>query len=226
VPPHIKIDPEIRPTGQYVSFVPDTDAVSILYVGLDGVDPLPSALLKDPRTFVLDTRGLAQGRYRFAAVGASAEGQQARTDFAVVVGTPGPTPPGPTPPGPTPPGPTPPGPTPSPIAAEGLHVLMLYESADLSTMPKEQLNAMRSAETMDYLNKTCPKEGSPAAPAWRIWDKDLNASNEDQVWKNALGRAHPTMPWIVLGSKEKGGFEGPLPKTQADLTALLKKYGG
>ncbi len=92
-PPAVDIPPEVRPAGQYVLFAPRTDAVSVEYVGLDGVEPLPAALLKDARTFVLDTRGLARGRYRFVAVAAGGTGEQARAAFAVVVGDPGPTPP-------------------------------------------------------------------------------------------------------------------------------------
>jgi hypothetical protein len=104
-PPKMNFPPELRPGGQYAELLPDTDAVSVSYVGLSGVEPLPGRWLSDKRVFLLDTRGLKEGRYLFAAVGASKTGEQARTDFAVVVGRPGPAP---VPPGPTPPDPTPP----------------------------------------------------------------------------------------------------------------------
>jgi hypothetical protein len=101
-PPRLVIPPEVKPSGQYAQLVPDTDAVSITYVGLDRVDPIPSAVLKDARLFLLDTRGLPEGRYRFVAVGAGKDGEQTRADFAVLVGdNPPPVPPGPGP-GPTP----------------------------------------------------------------------------------------------------------------------------
>jgi hypothetical protein len=101
-PPTLKIPPEIKPAGQYAMLAPDTDAVAVTYVGLDRVDPIPSAVLKDGRLFLLDTRGLARGRYRFAAVGAGKDGEQTRVDFVVNIGD-------------APPGPTPPDPTPGPI---------------------------------------------------------------------------------------------------------------
>lgn len=102
-PPSLKIDAEIKPAGQYATFTPSGDCVAVVYVGLSGVDPIPSAVLKDGRMFLLDTRGLAVGRYKFAAVGAGKEGEQARADFVVVVGD---VPPGPEPgPGPNPPKP-------------------------------------------------------------------------------------------------------------------------
>lgn len=108
-PPKVKIDNEVRPNGQYVRFTPDTDAVSVTYIGLDGVDAFPNEELKDSRRFLLDIRGLEQNRsYRFAAVASSKTGEQTRVDFLVVIGIPQPLP---TPPGPKPPpSPTPPAP--------------------------------------------------------------------------------------------------------------------
>src|SRR5690242_2957694 len=85
-PPLLLIPAEIRPNGQYVKFAPETTCKSVVYVGLDKVEPLPQDLLRDGRIFLLDTRGLAAGRYRFAAVGAAADGEQARADFVIVIG--------------------------------------------------------------------------------------------------------------------------------------------
>lgn len=87
-PPKLVIPAEVKPAGQYVEQLPETDAVSVQYVGLSGVDPIPSRVLNDPRLFLLDTRGLAAGSYKFAAVGSSKTGEQVRRDFAVVIGTP------------------------------------------------------------------------------------------------------------------------------------------
>ena len=102
-PPKIEIPSEVKPTGQYCNFSPKGDATSILYVGLSGVDPVPSLLLRDGKTFLLDTRGLQPGRYRFAAVASGPTGEQSRADFEVLIGDAPPTPPGPGPgPGPAP----------------------------------------------------------------------------------------------------------------------------
>lgn len=97
-PPSLTIPAEVKPAGQYARIAPTTDAVAVTYIGLSGVDAIPSDLLKDGRMFLLDTRGLAAGRYKFAAVGASKTGEQTRVDFVVVVGdAPPPFPPGPDP---------------------------------------------------------------------------------------------------------------------------------
>lgn len=104
-PPTLDIPPEIRPSGQYVQFVPKTDAVSVEYVGLDGIEPFPSAFLKDSRAFVLDANSLVKDKaYRFVAVAASKTGEQSRASFVVVNGkVPSPGDPDTPPPPPPPP---------------------------------------------------------------------------------------------------------------------------
>lgn len=104
-PPALEIPAEVRPVQGYARVGPKTDAVSVTYVALDGLFPFPSEELKDPRRFVLPTTGVRAGRYRYVAVAASKDGEQATAEFVVVVGdapnlppiTPGPQP-EPTPP--------------------------------------------------------------------------------------------------------------------------------
>ncbi len=216
-PPTLDIPPEVRPNGQYALFVPKTDAVGIEFVGLDGIDPVPTAVLKDARTFLLDTRGLRPARYRFVAVGSSASGELARVAFVLVVGDA-------PPPGPTPPGPTPDPPSPAPIPGAGLRVLLVYEAADLARYPAGQVAALYSQEVRDYLNAKCPK-GPGQQPEWRCWDKDVPTANESATWQNAMKRPRASTPWIIV-SNGTAGFEGPLPASVADLLALLRKYGG
>jgi len=87
-PPKLEIPTELKPTGDYVTHKPKTDAVSIIYVGLSGIDAFPSEFLKDSRDFILPTRGIPTGVYKFSAVAASATGEQVRQDFTVVIGKP------------------------------------------------------------------------------------------------------------------------------------------
>lgn len=100
-PPSIEMPGEVRPERGWVRLSPKTDAVSVTYVSLDGLEPFPSEELRDSRRFLLPVAGVSEGRYRFAAVAASKTGEQTRVDFVVIVGTaPSPTPP--TPPKPDP----------------------------------------------------------------------------------------------------------------------------
>lgn len=220
-PPSIDIPAEVRPSGQYARLQPKTDAVSVIYVGLDSVDAVPSDILKDGRLFLLDTRGLPAGRYRFAAVGAGKTGEEVRADFTVVVGTP-PLPP--VPPGPNPPVPPVP-PTPVPIPGDGLHVLMIYETGDVSKLPAAQANVLYSSNVRSYLNGHSPLGPDGKTHEWRVWDKDVDASAESKLWQDAMKRPHASVPWIIV-SNGKTGFEGPLPSSVDDTIKLLKVYGG
>lgn len=98
----LDIPAEVKPAGGYARFTPKTNAVSIVYIGLDGIDAFPSEELRDPRRFLLPVGAVQAGRYRFAAVAAGRDGTQQRADFVVVVGDapvpiPGPQPPTPGP---------------------------------------------------------------------------------------------------------------------------------
>lgn len=121
-----------------------------------------------------------------------------------------------------PPGPNPPGPNP-PMPGQGFRVLIVLESRDLSTLPSSQIAALTAREVREYLNAKCVKEGNQ--PEWRIWDKDTDISRESDHWKEAMKRPRTTLPFILV-SNGKDGYEGEMPKTTADLLALLKKYGG
>jgi hypothetical protein len=210
--PRLKIDAEVKPAGQYATFVPDTDCKAVTYVGLSGVEPIPSAVLLDARLFLLDTRGLQPGRYQFAAVGAAGD-RQIRADFAVVVGVPPP----PQPPGP---GPQPPGPGPTPNPTTEPTVLIVYETAELSKLPRAQLDALYDKQTRDWLDRKAPAR-------WRIWDENVPTNNVDKIWQDLMKRPRKSLPWIVMSDAVGNiAFEGPLPGSSQDLMALLKKYGG
>lgn len=129
--------------------------------------------------------------------------------------------------GPTPgpgPGPTPP-PVAPPIAGEGFRVLIIEESGDRAKLPAEQLAILFSKEVRDYLRSKCAKDKDNPTGAWRIWDKDSDASDETQSWQDALKRERKKIPWLIISHSAKGGYEGPLPANVADMMALLRKWG-
>jgi hypothetical protein len=196
----------------------------------------------DKQRNVYGSVGFAQpGEYGFlvVATGTTADGKDLDVDIATVLVIldafppsplpPTPTPPIPIPPAPTPtptPTPTPPTPTPSPapIDGKGLHVLMLYETGELSKLPPNQKNAMYSKAVRDYLRAKCPVDDD-GQTTYRMWDKDVDASGDKKKWQDAKARPHTTLPWVIISS-EKGGYEGPIPGTPEEFLALLKKYGG
>jgi hypothetical protein len=140
--------------------------------------------------------------------------------------TPGPIPPTPTPtPGPPTPGPTPPTPTPAPIPAPGLHVLMVYESGELSKLPPAQLSVLYAKSIRDYLQAKCPVGPDGKTKEWRIWDQNTDASGDAPVWRDAMKRPRTSVPWIIV-SNGTSGYEGPLPASIDEALKLLKQFGG
>lgn len=136
-------------------------------------------------------------------------------------------------PKPEPPKPDPQPPGPQPMPSEGFRVLVLRETKDLSNLPPEQVSIFSSSEVRMYLNSKCIKENGQ--PAYRMWDKDVDASREAETWKIALNgvlngdKAHniskaTSLPHILL-TNGKEGYEGPLPKNVDEMMALLKRFG-
>lgn len=127
----------------------------------------------------------------------------------------------PVPPGP---GPGPKPPEPAPIALPGYRVLFIEEKSDRQKLTIDQFNAMFGASSVNWLNANTVKEGNQ--PGWRVADKEATlASEPGQHWRDALKRrpANFETPWIII-SNGTTGFEGPLPKTKAELDTLLQKY--
>jgi hypothetical protein len=214
----LKIPAEVKPAGQYARVLPETDCLSVVYIGLDAVDPIPSDVLKDGRLFLLDCRGLAAGRYRFAAVGADKDGATVRADFAVLVGD--------APPGPAP-GPGP-GPTPPPTPVAGLHVLVLYESGELTKLPAAQQNVLYAKSVRDYLNAHTPAGPDGKTHQWRMFDWDTDVAAEAKDWQALMARKpdKAKLPWVVVAGDRGVAYEGPLPATADEMLKLLAKYGG
>lgn len=146
-----------------------------------------------------------------------------------VVPTPGPGPgPSPTPkppdpaPPPTPDPPKPPEPlVPAPIPADGLHVLIQYESRDRLT--PEQHSIIYGKEIRDYLNSKCPLGPNGKTHQWRIWDKDVTGYDDSKLWGDAQKRAAAKGGWIII-SNGRTGYEGPLPASVEETIKLLEKY--
>lgn len=222
VPPSLEIPAEIRPTGQYVILLPKTEAVAITYIGLSGIDPMPSVLLKDPRTFALDVRGLKEGKYVFAAIGSKAD-DHTRVDFSVVIGE--------RPDVVTPTDPNhPPVPQPGkPLA--GLRVLVLQETSPSTGLPRTQLEAIQSRQVIEYLDsKAISQDGKTRR--WRKFDPTVAVTNLPKEWQDlrAAAQVIGEQPWVVIagldGGVEKVFYQGPYPQNVEEALAFFKRWGG
>lgn len=147
-------------------------------------------------------------------VGVTGEAELVRQMLAVV----GPRPP----PGPKPDEPDPPKP---PIPADGKRVLILYESAEMSTYPQSQVNQFTSSTLREYLRTHCSPGPVNGTPEFRIWDKDTDLTNVPQVWRDAMALPRGTLPQLIVSNGVEG-FSGPLPATEAETLAIVKKYLG
>lgn len=108
--------------------------------------------------------------------------------------------------------------------ADGLHVLIVYESAGGNEkLTRDQYGAIYGKQFRDYIEAKCVKVNG--TPQRRIYDKDVVFVNESLLWQNAMKRPRVTLPWIAVGNG-LNWHEGPLPKTEAELMELMRKYGG
>lgn len=177
-------------------------------------EPIPEGLL------IIGTR---QGESIIGAVAVNGGKIVGPIWTRITVGPPiPPTPPTPPVPPVPPVPPTPPTP-PAPIPDAGLHVLIKFETADLSKYPPAQALILTAQPVRDYLASKCAKDGS--TPAYRIYDKDVDTTAEAPWLKAAMQIPAASLPWIVI-SDGKTGVSQPLPATVDDTLALLKKYGG
>jgi hypothetical protein len=132
--------------------------------------------------------------------------------------------PTPTPPPPPVPGPGPgPGPGPAPIPAAGLRVLIVFETADATSLPAGQRNVLYSQAMRTFLDSKCPLGPDGKTHEWRIYDADVVGAEEP--WKSAMSRPRTSLPWVVI-SNGTSGYEGPLPSSVEEMKTLVSRYAG
>jgi hypothetical protein len=225
-PPRLEIPQEIQASGEYVSFVPDTDAINVAYIAQSGVEPFPSGMLRDQRAFLLPVRGLKDGKYGFVAVGVKGD-EYTRRDFVIVVGkvvVPPIPPKPPIPPTPPKPKPEPPKPVPkvdsAPTKTDGLYVLFVYETGQRVT--QAQFNVMYGLKVRSWLDVNTEQEGKQ--PQYRLIDQNQVPTTEP--WVSALKRNRISLPWVVIMSGKQFVHEQPLSLTgtEDEFIDILKKY--
>tara|TARA_R100000951_G_scaffold70820_1_gene59715 strand:- start:1483 stop:2268 length:786 start_codon:yes stop_codon:yes gene_type:complete len=110
-----------------------------------------------------------------------------------------------------------------PIAEDGLRVMIVVESSQISQMDPKQREILFNLKTRTYLNRRCIK-GEDGQPSWRIMDPDTEFPDGcDSIWCQALARDRETVPWLVV-SNGKTGVEMPLPKTMNDFLEVVEKF--
>jgi hypothetical protein len=121
------------------------------------------------------------------------------------------------------PTPKPPGPSPTPTGE--FRAVFVYESAALSTIKPDQLEALYSMEIRDYLDTHCAKGADGKTPERRFWDQNQDVSKDSAQLAKLFSRPRKSLPWFIIARGSSVVFEGPVVDAASTL-ATLKKYGG
>jgi hypothetical protein len=129
------------------------------------------------------------------------------------------------------PGPAPVPPDPKPVPPDPVgkfsKALIVYETADLSKMARPQHAVLFAKSVRDHLQAKTSLEPDGKTRAWRIFDKDVDASTDSRGWKELLARPRASTPWIILTDGAGAVIhEGPLPADVNATLELLKRFGG
>ncbi len=119
-----------------------------------------------------------------------------------------------------PPKPDPTPPSMSPIDADGLHVLIVFDP--LKVLSPSQQSILDGKQARDYLEASCA--AGPRNKQYRIWPSSTDGYADSQLWGDAAKRKRDSLPWLVVGNRKKGGYEGPLPTNTEEFIKLLDKY--
>ncbi len=168
------------------------------------------------------------GKYRFILVaGGTVDGKAklARALAEVIVdGVTPPIPPSPPDP-PIPPDPKPPDPKPIPSTVGNLRVLILFESS--AKLDIKQLSALNGGLVRKYLSDKCITDPD-GLPAWRMWDRNIDAAGESALWKTALTAAQADtlpIPKVAIYAGTTLVKVVPLPANDVEMVAMLKQWG-
>lgn len=198
-----------------VKITPDTGPIKIRGIFVDGTQT-ETKTFPGPFVYIVEAVGTG-GSCELIVVPSMVPKSVIRRTLRV--GALPPDPPIPVPPAP----PVPPVPSPAPIPVDGFRVLMVYESSDLSKLPPGQLSILYGQQVRDYMTSKAAMGPDGKTKEWRILDADT--IGDSPLWQAAMKRPRASLPWVVISDGHKG-FEGPLPKTEAEMMTLLKSIGG
>lgn len=105
-----------------------------------------------------------------------------------------------------------------PIPVTTLHVLIVEEMDDRNTLPASQVDIFSSTELRKWMVEHNAQ--------WRMFDDDIDTSQLEQKWKDGLKKIADSglqLPVVLVSNGTRGTIE-KLPKSVAELTALLEKF--
>lgn len=104
-----------------------------------------------------------------------------------------------------------------PVPGDGRHVLVIYETDDRISLPRDQRSILDSVPLREWLQTS----------KWdaEFLDPDTAFLDGDEWFKQALTVERTGLPWVVV-SNGKAGFSGPLPESVEKFKELVGRYGG
>lgn len=102
-----------------------------------------------------------------------------------------------------------------PVPGDGRHVLVIYETDDRISLPRDQRSILDSVPLRQWL----------AESQWdvKFLDPDTSFIDGDEWFQSALQVERASLPWVVV-SNGKTGFSGPLPGTVEEFKELVGRY--
>lgn len=104
----------------------------------------------------------------------------------------------------------------------GLHVLVIFDKrVDLSPA---QNGILYGETTRNWLEKNTVLGPDGKTKEYRIWPSGDDVSGAPKMWQEAYGVQRTSLPWVVVGSKERGTYSGVLPADSTEFIKLCEKY--
>ncbi len=106
----------------------------------------------------------------------------------------------------------------TPLPDKGLHVCIVEEMDDRSTLPASHIAIFSSSKFKGWLDQNGIK--------WRMFDDDVDQSKLDAVWKLALKKVSESgvkLPAIIV-SNDTTGTIAPLPASEEAVQTLVEKF--
>lgn len=117
---------------------------------------------------------------------------------------------------------------PSPFDAPGIRSIFLYRDMDMLNYTPDQRAAILGFGMRDYLKKICATDAACAGgKGFTMIQVGVDMSLAPPLWRNAAARPANVgndSPWMCVGNG-KSGYEGPMPKTTAEIKKIFKDLG-
>jgi len=118
-----------------------------------------------------------------------------------------------------------------PVVTGPIRVMIVQDAEYDEPLSAEMVATINSEAVDKYCDTHCEKD-SAGVSEFKKYMSDTATEMQSPAIRKALEvanaeriKANYRKPWITI-SNGKRGYSGPVPETEAELLALLKKYGG